>query len=169
MEVHRAGSGTVPLPPGKRSKAKAPAPPTLSKHGVSSSVAKNQEGERLTMEQKDPALNAHVELNVVLPGGLEHSTSVDGSKPMMDLLVFLCGKYRLNPSSHTLDLVGGGKNQIRFKPNTLIGTLEVEKVILKEKNVDEKKKPPSVVPEVSWTSYHVKFMPVIILTKSKAI
>lgn len=147
MEVHRAGSGTVPLPPGKRSKAKAPAPPTLSKHDVSSSVAKNQEGERLTMEQKDPALNAHVELNVVLPGGSEHSTSVDGSKPMMDLLVFLCGKYRLNPSSHTLDLVGGGKNQIRFKPNTLIGTLEVEKVILKEKNVDEKKKPPSVVPE----------------------
>ncbi|XP_078259923.1 cordon-bleu protein-like 1b isoform X2 [Rhinoraja longicauda] len=99
------------------------------------------------MEQKDPALNAHVELSVVLPGGSVHSTSVDGSKPMMDLLVFLCGKYRLNPSSHTLDLVGNEKNPIRFKPNTLIGTLEVEKVILKEKNVEEKKKPTSVVPE----------------------
>ncbi|XP_051876443.1 cordon-bleu protein-like 1b [Pristis pectinata] len=147
MEVHVPGCGTAPLPPGKRSKAKAPAPPTFSKHVESSSIAKNQEGENLTMEPKDNVLNAHIDLIVVLPGGEERSTSVNGSKPMMDLLIFLCGKYHLNPSSHTIELVGREKNQIRFKPNTLIGTLEVEKVILKEKNVEEKKKPTSVVPE----------------------
>uniref|UniRef100_UPI00398E5335 cordon-bleu protein-like 1b isoform X2 n=1 Tax=Pristiophorus japonicus TaxID=55135 RepID=UPI00398E5335 len=131
----------------KRSKPKAPAPPTFAKHVESSSIAKRLEGENITMEQKDNVLNTHFDLTVVLPEGVEQSTSINGSKPMMDLLIFLCGKYHLNPSSHTIELVGREKNQIRFKPNTLIGTLEVEKVILKQKNVEEKKKLTSVVPE----------------------
>ncbi|XP_069791445.1 cordon-bleu protein-like 1b isoform X2 [Narcine bancroftii] len=132
---------------GKRSKPKAPAPPTFSKHVEGSSVAKNQEGESLAMEQKDDVLTSHIDLVVVLPGGVERSTSVSGSKPMMDLLIFLCGKYHLNPSSHTIELEGREKNPVQFKANTLVGTLEVAKVILKEKNVEDKKKPFTVMPE----------------------
>ncbi|XP_038645624.1 cordon-bleu protein-like 1b isoform X2 [Scyliorhinus canicula] len=130
----------------KRSKPKAPAPPTFSKHVESSSVAKRLEGEDKTMEQKDN-VNRHFDLTVVLPGGLEQSTNINGSTPMMDLLIFLCGKFHLNPSSHVMELVGKEKNLIQFKPNTLVGALEVEKVILKQKNMEEKKKPISVVPE----------------------
>ncbi|XP_067844270.1 cordon-bleu protein-like 1b [Heptranchias perlo] len=147
MEVQVSDSGTAPLPPSrKRSKPKAPAPPTFSKH-VETSIVKGLDGENITMEQRDNFPNTHLELIVVLPGGVERSTSINGSKPMMDLLIFLCGKYHLNPSSHTIELLGREKNQIRFKPNTLIGTLEVEKVILKQKNMEEKKKPTSMVPE----------------------
>lgn len=69
------------------------------------------------------------------------------SKPMMDLLIFLCAKYHLNPSSHTIDLLSAEKNPIKFKPNTPIGMLEVEKVILKPKILD-KKKPTPIIPEV---------------------
>lgn len=66
---------------------------------------------------------------------------------MMDLLIFLCAKYHLNPSSHTIDLLSAEKNPIKFKPNTPIGMLEVEKVILKPKILD-KKKPTPIIPEV---------------------
>ncbi|KAB0403329.1 hypothetical protein E2I00_019379, partial [Balaenoptera physalus] len=65
---------------------------------------------------------------------------------MMDLLIFLCAQYHLNPSSHTIDLLSAEKNPIKFKPNTPIGMLEVEKVILKPKILD-KKKPTPVIPE----------------------
>lgn len=72
------------------------------------------------------------------------------SKPMMDLLIFLCAQYHLNPSSYTIDLQSAENNPIKFKPNTPIGMLEVEKVILKPKILD-KKKPTPIIPEV-WMS-----------------
>ncbi|XP_020385246.1 cordon-bleu protein-like 1b isoform X2 [Rhincodon typus] len=99
------------------------------------------------MEQENNNVNTHFNLTVVLPGGVEHSTSINGSTPMMDLLIFLCGKYHLNPSNHTIELMGREKNQVQFKPNTLIGAVEVEKLILKQKNIEEKKTPISLVPE----------------------
>lgn len=65
----------------------------------------------------------------------------------MDLLIFLCAQYRLNPSSYTIELVSAENSQIKFKPNTPVGMLEVEKVIVKPKQMD-KKKPVPVIPEV---------------------
>ncbi|XP_077927040.1 cordon-bleu protein-like 1 isoform X9 [Halichoerus grypus] len=65
---------------------------------------------------------------------------------MMDLLIFLCAQYHLNPSSYTIDLQSSENNPIKFKPNTPIGMLEVEKVILKPKILD-KKKPAPIIPE----------------------
>lgn len=65
----------------------------------------------------------------------------------MDLLIFLCAQYHLNPSSYTIELVSAENSQIKFKPNTPVGMLEVEKVILKPKQMD-KKKPVPVIPEV---------------------
>ncbi|XP_028927730.1 cordon-bleu protein-like 1 isoform X2 [Ornithorhynchus anatinus] len=67
-------------------------------------------------------------------------------KPMMDLLIFLCAQYHLNPSSYTIDLMSSENNPVKFKPNTPIGMLEVERVILKPKNLDKKKTTP-LVPE----------------------
>ncbi|XP_048391241.1 cordon-bleu protein-like 1b isoform X2 [Stegostoma tigrinum] len=99
------------------------------------------------MEQENNNMNTHFNLSVVLPGGMEQSTSINGSTPMMDLLIFLCGKYHLSPSNHTIELMGREKTRVQFKPNTLIGAVEVEKLILKQKNIEEKKKPVSVVPE----------------------
>lgn len=67
---------------------------------------------------------------------------------MMDLLIYLCAQYHLNPSSHTIDLMSAEKRPIKFKPNTPIGMLEVDKVILKPKKMD-KKMPTPVIPEVT--------------------
>ncbi|XP_043930764.1 cordon-bleu protein-like 1 isoform X2 [Protopterus annectens] len=100
------------------------------------------------MEPNENSTDRDIDLKVVLPGGVEKSTTVPGTKPVMDLLILLCGKYHLNPSSYAIELMSADKNQVRYKPNTLIGTLEVGTVILKQKNVDDKnKKPTPVAPE----------------------
>ncbi|XP_043361150.1 cordon-bleu protein-like 1 isoform X2 [Dermochelys coriacea] len=98
------------------------------------------------MEQKENITEKDIELSVVLPGDVIKSTTVNGSTPMMDLLIFLCAQYHLNPSSYTIDLMSAEKRQIKFKPNTPIGMLEVDKVILKPKHMD-KKKPTPIMPE----------------------
>ncbi|XP_009976785.1 PREDICTED: cordon-bleu protein-like 1 [Tauraco erythrolophus] len=98
------------------------------------------------MEQKENIIDKDIELSVVLPGDVIKYTTVNGRKPMMDLLIFLCAQYHLNPSSYTIELVSAENSQIKFKPNTPVGMLEVEKVILKPKQMD-KKKPAPVIPE----------------------
>uniref|UniRef100_A0A8C0IV14 Cordon-bleu WH2 repeat protein like 1 n=1 Tax=Chelonoidis abingdonii TaxID=106734 RepID=A0A8C0IV14_CHEAB len=80
------------------------------------------------------------------PGGDLPAHRVLLGKPMMDLLIFLCAQYHLNPSSYTIDMISSEKKQIKFKPNTPIGMLEVDKVILKPKHMD-KKKPTPIMPE----------------------
>ncbi|KAM4859112.1 cordon-bleu protein-like 1 [Thomomys bottae] len=142
---HDAPSGPTPLAaaPGRKPKARAPLPPSENKCvDVSSADAPAEP----TMEQNESSTDKDVELLVVLPGDIIKSTTVHGSKPMMDLLIFLCAQYHLNPSSYTIDLLSADKNHIKFKPNTPIGILEVEKVILKPKNLD-KKKPTPLIPE----------------------
>lgn len=73
----------------------------------------------------------------------------------MDLLIFLCAQYHLNPSSYTIELVSAENSQIKFKPNTPVGMLEVEKVIVKAKQMD-KKKPAPVIPEVRNKINHIE-------------
>lgn len=70
------------------------------------------------------------------------------SKPLMDLLVTLCAKYHLNPSSYTLELVTTNSKNTKLKPNVLIGTLDVEKILLKPKGEDKNKKTGPQMPEV---------------------
>ncbi|KAJ8352277.1 hypothetical protein SKAU_G00237530 [Synaphobranchus kaupii] len=142
MDDHGSQGTPRPLPPASRrsTKGKAPAPP----------AAKGLDGQRLslrllgsplsTMDQKENLIDKDLNLTVVLPGGVEKTATVPGSKPMMDLLVTLCAKYHLNPSSHTIELISTNRNHIKFKPNALIGALEAEKILLKPKGVDEKSK-----------------------------
>ncbi|KAM9249618.1 cordon-bleu protein-like 1 isoform 3-T3 [Dugong dugon] len=140
----------APLPPaapaGRKPKAKAPPPPAETRSVDVSSVDDSVESSAFIMEQKENVIDKDIELSVVLPGDVIRSTTVHGSKPMMDLLIFLCAQYHLNPSSYTIDLLSAEKNPIKFKPNTPIGMLEVEKVILKPKVLD-KKKPTPIIPE----------------------
>lgn len=101
------------------------------------------------MDQKENLIDKDLSLVVVLPGGVEEMTTVHGSKPIMDLLVTLCAKYHLNPSSHTLELVTANKNSIKLKPNALIGTLDAEKILLKPKGEDKNKKTGPQMPEAT--------------------
>lgn len=133
---------SLSAPAGKKPKAKAPLPPADSKCIDASSV----DDSAFIMEQKENTIDRDIELLVVLPGDIIKSTTVHGSKPMMDLLIFLCAQYHLNPSSYTIDLLSAENSTIKFKPNTPIGMLEVEKVILKPKLLD-KKKPIPIIPE----------------------
>uniref|UniRef100_A0A8C6Z0Z9 Cordon-bleu ubiquitin-like domain-containing protein n=1 Tax=Nothoprocta perdicaria TaxID=30464 RepID=A0A8C6Z0Z9_NOTPE len=126
-------------------KAKAPPPPSETK-SVDVSPFDDTESANFTMEQKENVIDKDIELSVVLPGDVVKYTTVNGRKPMMDLLIFLCAQYRLNPSSYTIELMSAENSQIKFKPNTPIGMLEVEKVIVKPKQMD-KKKPAPVIPE----------------------
>ncbi|KAF7709626.1 cordon-bleu protein-like 1b isoform X1 [Silurus meridionalis] len=117
----------------RSSKNKAPLPPAV----VSSRAPAVT---HTTMEQEENMLEKELLLTVVLPEGVEKTTMVHASKPMIDLLVMLCAKYHLNPSGHTIELVSANKNHIKFKPNALIGTLEAEKVLLKPKGMEDKNK-----------------------------
>lgn len=69
------------------------------------------------------------------------------SKPVMDLLVNLCASYHLNPSDYTVEVLSPNKNNISFKPNSPIGSLEAERVVLKPRGVEEKIRRP-YMPEV---------------------
>ncbi|XP_029968397.1 cordon-bleu protein-like 1 isoform X2 [Salarias fasciatus] len=101
------------------------------------------------MDQKENLIDKELSLTVVLPGGVEKTTVVHGSKPLMDLLVTLCAKYHLNPSSHTLELVTTSRNNVKLKPNALIGTLDAERIILKHKGEDKNKKTGPQMPEAT--------------------
>ncbi|XP_053295630.1 cordon-bleu protein-like 1b isoform X2 [Pleuronectes platessa] len=130
-------------------KSKAPSPPglkDLDSPGFSQWYPGNP---HLTMDQKENLIDKDLSLVVVLPGGIEKMTTVHGSKPLMDLLVMLCATYHLNPSSHTLELVTANRNNIKLKPNALIGTLDAEKIILKPKGEDKNKKTSPQMPEAT--------------------
>ncbi|XP_068101723.1 cordon-bleu protein-like 1 isoform X2 [Hyperolius riggenbachi] len=132
---------------GKKAKGKAPLPPGEGRYSDSSPSYESADTVHYNMDQKEN-IDRDIDLKVVLPGERVTSTIVNGSKPMMDLLVFLCGQYHLNPSTYTIELLSADKSQLKFKPNTPIGMLEVESVVLKSKNLDDKnKKPGPTVPE----------------------
>ncbi|XP_076603476.1 cordon-bleu protein-like 1b isoform X3 [Chaetodon auriga] len=130
-------------------KNKAPSPPGLKKldsPGFSQWYPGNP---HLSMDQKENLIDKDLSLVVVLPGGEEKMTTVHGSKPLMDLLVMLCAKYHLNPSSHTLELVTANRKTTKLKPSALIGTLDAEKIILKSKKEDKNKKTGPQMPEAT--------------------
>ncbi|XP_053354932.1 protein cordon-bleu isoform X1 [Clarias gariepinus] len=92
------------------------------------------------MEQED-LTERDLTLTVLLPEGREKTVTVHGSKPVMDVLVILCARYRLNPSDHVIELFSTNHNKLKFKPSSLIGSLEAELVVLKPKRSDVRKTP----------------------------
>uniref|UniRef100_A0A8D2ZFE4 Cordon-bleu ubiquitin-like domain-containing protein n=1 Tax=Scophthalmus maximus TaxID=52904 RepID=A0A8D2ZFE4_SCOMX len=96
----------------------------------------------LEMDDRENPLEREHCLSVVLPGGLEKNATVHGSKPVMDLLVTLCASYHLNPSDYTVEVLSQNKNNIGFKPNSPIGSLEAEKIVLRPRGAEEKIRRP---------------------------
>ncbi|KAL2088091.1 hypothetical protein ACEWY4_016919 [Coilia grayii] len=102
------------------------------------------------MEVCEDVLDQELILTVVLPGGTEEITTVHWSKPVMDVLVALCAEHHLNPAEHAMELVSPNQNLIRFKPNSLIGSLEAERVVLRHRGEEHRpKRKDPYVPEVS--------------------
>ncbi|KAM6157158.1 protein cordon-bleu [Erethizon dorsatum] len=143
-------------PSGRRMKARAPPPPgkpalprvpTEQKPPRDTAVGCHQN----LIHQQETLRNSTLDVTVVLPSGLEKQSVVSGSHAMMDLLVELCLQNHLNPSHHALEIQSSETQQpLSFKPNTLVGTLNVHTVFLKEKIPEEKVKPgPRKVPEKS--------------------
>uniref|UniRef100_A0A452TW50 Cordon-bleu WH2 repeat protein n=1 Tax=Ursus maritimus TaxID=29073 RepID=A0A452TW50_URSMA len=140
----------------RKMKARAPPPPgkpaTPSVHSGQKPPGDVSPGPPQNLvHMKENLRNSTVAVTVVLPSGLEKKSVVNGSHAMMDLLVELCLQNHLNPSHHALEIRSSETQQpLSFKPNTLVGTLNVHTVFLKEKVPEEKVKPaPPKAPEKS--------------------
>ncbi|XP_035109312.3 protein cordon-bleu isoform X10 [Callithrix jacchus] len=154
MDASRALAAKPPT--GRKMKARAPPPPgkaaTLQVHSDQKPSHDGALGSQQNLVRMKEALrDSTVDVTVVLPSGLEKRSVLNGSHAMMDLLVELCLQNHLNPSHHALEIRSSETQQpLSFKPNTLIGTLNVHTVFLKEKVPEEKLKPgPPKVPEKS--------------------
>ncbi|XP_073704021.1 protein cordon-bleu isoform X3 [Garra rufa] len=100
-------------------------------------------------DSKENMLRPSVDLHISLPSGYQTTVNVDGRKALMDLLVDLCSQYHLNPAYHTLELLSPDAQPVSFKPNTLLGALDVSCALIKERVLEDKvvRKPPPKVPE----------------------
>ncbi|XP_044945479.1 protein cordon-bleu isoform X4 [Mustela putorius furo] len=154
MDAPRASAAKPPT--GRKMKARAPPPPGKP---ATANVQSDQKPPRDVspgpaqnlLHMKENLRNSTVAVTVVLPSGLEKKSVVSGSHAMMDLLIELCLQNHLNPSHHALEIRSSETQQpLSFKPNTLVGTLNVHTVFLKEKVPEEKVKPaPPKAPEKS--------------------
>nr|XP_033786397.1 protein cordon-bleu isoform X3 [Geotrypetes seraphini] len=141
----------------RKMKGRAPPPPispaviNTEKDGKCALAPVGRAAQQSLIEMKENVLHRKVEVTIVLPGGIEKKTTVQGSKAVMDQLVDLCSQCHLNPVYHTLELKSKGSQQpLNYKPNTLIGTLDIDTIILKEKVLEGKtKRPPPKIPTVT--------------------
>ncbi|XP_051997275.1 uncharacterized protein cobll1a isoform X4 [Xyrauchen texanus] len=95
------------------------------------------------MDSQEDLIDRDITLIVQLPGGQETTATVHGSKPVMDVLVTLCAQHHLIPSDNVIKLISTNQNHVNFKPNSPIGSLEFERVVLRAKGSDDanRKKP----------------------------
>ncbi|XP_008111152.2 protein cordon-bleu isoform X2 [Anolis carolinensis] len=140
---------------GRRMKARAPPPPNHpptpckvnNEHNLSAELGKlpNQS----VIDMKENLIKRTVDFTVIFPDGEEQKETVPGSKAVMDLLVDLCSQHHLNPAHHILELQSWETQYpLNYKPNTMIGILDVQKIVLKEKVPEEKFKQPALkIPE----------------------
>ncbi|XP_031445021.1 protein cordon-bleu isoform X1 [Phasianus colchicus] len=133
----------------RRMKARAPPPPNQPSaasriHSEPKSPAETSViSDQSLVSMKENMINRMVDFTVILPSGVEQKSTVQGSKAVMDLLVDLCSRHHLNPSQYSLELKSLETQQpLSYKPNTLIGALDVQTVLLKEKVPEEKIKRP---------------------------
>ncbi|XP_041649191.1 protein cordon-bleu isoform X2 [Cheilinus undulatus] len=133
-------------------KARAPPPPPQAPQPAPRHIFRNtvpDGGGTSGMDAKENMLRPTVGFRLTLPQGFQTSVTEDGSKALMDLLVELCSRYHLNPALHTLELLSPEGHTLGFKPNTLLGSLNVACILIKEKVWEEKvvRRPAPKVPE----------------------
>ncbi|XP_072317559.1 protein cordon-bleu isoform X2 [Eucyclogobius newberryi] len=137
-------------PSGKRIKPRAPPPPQVPQPAprriFRGADSQDEESDR---DMKENMLSETVELRLTLPTGFQTTLTEDGSKALMDVLVELSSRYHLNPSIHTLELFTPEGHPLGFKPNALLGSLNVACVLIKEKVLEERqmRRPAPKVPE----------------------
>nr|XP_057909626.1 protein cordon-bleu isoform X1 [Doryrhamphus excisus]XP_057909628.1 protein cordon-bleu isoform X1 [Doryrhamphus excisus]XP_057909629.1 protein cordon-bleu isoform X1 [Doryrhamphus excisus] len=121
-------------------KARAPPPPQAPqpapRHIFTNPVPDG--GGTPGMDFRENIMTLTVDFELTLPQGYRTSVTEDGSKALMDLLVDLCSRYHLNPALHTLELLSPEGHSLGFKPNALLGSLNVAFVLIKEKAYEEK-------------------------------
>ncbi|XP_055781971.1 protein cordon-bleu-like isoform X2 [Salvelinus fontinalis] len=154
MDFGEVNTATKP-PIGKRMKSRAP-PPPLAPEPAPRRIFRNAvpdgggsaQGSMGSMVMEN-MMRTSVDLHITLPQGYQTSSTVDGSKALMDLLVDLCSRYHLNPVYHTLELLSSEGLSVAFKPNSLLGSLDVVAISIREKVLQDKvvRKPPPKVPE----------------------
>ncbi|XP_051720753.1 protein cordon-bleu isoform X3 [Ctenopharyngodon idella] len=135
----------------RRMKAKAP-PPPLPPQPAPRKIFRNavpDGGGSSGGDSKENMLRPSIDLHISLPSGYQTTVNVDGRKALMDLLVDLCSQYHLNPAYHTLELLSPDAQPVSFKPNALLGALDVSCALIKERVLEDKviRKPPPKVPE----------------------
>ncbi|XP_052350429.1 protein cordon-bleu-like isoform X7 [Oncorhynchus keta] len=157
MDFGEVNTATKP-PIGKRMKSRAPPPPPapepaprrIFRNAVpdGGGSAQGSMGS-MVMDTKENMMRTSVDLHITLPQGYQTSSTVDGRKALMDLLVDLCSRYHLNPAYHTLELLSSEGLSLAFKPNSLLGSLDVVAISIREKVLQDKvvRKPPPKVPE----------------------
>ncbi|KAJ0000189.1 hypothetical protein NQD34_012031 [Periophthalmus magnuspinnatus] len=137
-------------PIGKRMKPRAPPPPQVPQPASRRTFRNaNSQDEATDRDMKENMLSQSLELRLTLPTGFQTNVIEDGSKALMDVLVELCSRYHLNPSLHTLELFTPEGHPLGFKPNALLGSLNVACVLIKEKVLEERqvRRPAPKVPE----------------------
>uniref|UniRef100_A0A3B4BAF3 WH2 domain-containing protein n=1 Tax=Periophthalmus magnuspinnatus TaxID=409849 RepID=A0A3B4BAF3_9GOBI len=136
--------------PRKRMKPRAPPPPQVPQPAPRRTFRNaNSQDEATDRDMKENMLSQSLELRLTLPTGFQTNVIEDGSKALMDVLVELCSRYHLNPSLHTLELFTPEGHPLGFKPNALLGSLNVACVLIKEKVLEERqvRRPAPKVPE----------------------
>ncbi|KAF3840036.1 hypothetical protein F7725_018753 [Dissostichus mawsoni] len=150
-------------PLGRRMKARAPPPPHVPlpapRHIFRNAVPDG--GGTSDMDAKENLLRPTVDLQLTLPRDTRllslrmegeraiHHILHEMIKALMDLLVEQCSRHHLNPALHTLELLTPEGHSLGFKPNVLLGSLNVACVLIKEKVWEEKvvRRPAPKVPE----------------------
>ncbi|XP_067861513.1 protein cordon-bleu isoform X8 [Heptranchias perlo] len=142
---------TAARPPAGGMKGRAPPPPQPAPRRILTVTqsCRVKHDDQNPGDMKENVLPGTVDILVVLPNGAEKKVEVSGSKAVMDLLIDLCSQYHLNPAHHTLELQSREtRKPLGFKPNTPVGVLDIDKVLIKQKVIVEKpRRPPPVVPE----------------------
>ncbi|KAM9783092.1 protein cordon-bleu [Neosynchiropus ocellatus] len=137
---------------GRRMKARAPPPPQQAPQPSPRRMPRSstpEDGGTPGVDTKENILRQTVDLQLTLPRGARASHTADGRKALMDLLVELCSRFHLNPALHTLELYTPEGHSVGFKPNLLLGSLDVTSALIKEKVLEEKvaRRPAPKVPE----------------------
>ncbi|XP_078274684.1 protein cordon-bleu isoform X2 [Rhinoraja longicauda] len=146
-------AATSSRPPNGRMKGRAPQPPPPQpaprRIVTATKNCKVLQSEQNPRDMKENVLPGTVDLLVIFPNGAEKSIQVNESKAVMDLLIDLCSQYHLNPTHHTLELQSREtRKPLGYKPNTAVGILDVDKVLIKQKGIEDKpRRPRPVVPE----------------------
>ncbi|XP_051574305.1 protein cordon-bleu-like isoform X3 [Myxocyprinus asiaticus] len=144
------GDAAVRPPVGKRMKARAPPPPRPPQPAPRRIFRNVPDGGGSSGgDSKENILRPCVDIHITLPTGYKTTVNVDGRKALMDLLVDLCSQYHLNPAYHTLELLSPDAQHVSFKPNALLGALDISCALIKERVLEDKvvQKPPPKVPE----------------------